>query len=355
MTELIRTKRDGCWQVRSNSWGAFLQPADDPLAEATLDKGAMDRFELNADIAPIPADLWSRWVQLCFHFCDKVRSEVEVSCRLLRREDDKSQWRILVPAQDVNGASVRIASFDEAIDIATGEVIAEYPPQGWVPCGSSHSHNTMALDRFSSTDDHYELGDPGLHIVISHIDPAKRTYRATASITANKRRFYLDDCQAVADLKAAPGVSFHPDVLQLIQLDALKPLTFQSLALKGKAAQWPGTSLYTHPNAGNGYSRQDLGDDPLWWALDEANFRSEPSATDTFNHPLCNQIIQHVNAQIRRGHDEAVTDFLWELHDLVEHLQSELSAIDNDVLSDSANSADTSHPATTGGLLPGEW
>ena len=355
MTELIRTKRDGCWQVRSNSWGAFLMPVEDPLAEATLDKGAMDRFELNADIAPIPADLWSRWVQLCFHFCDKVRNEVEVSCRLLRHEDDKSQWRILVPAQDVNGASVRIESFDQAIDITTGEVVAAYPPQGWVPCGSSHSHNTMTLDRFSGTDDHYELGDPGLHIVISHIDLTKRTYRATASITANKRRFYLEDCKAVADLSPAPGISFHPDVLQLIQLDELKSLAFKPWPIKAKAPQWPGTSLYTHPNAGNGYSRQDLGDEPLWWDIEETPLFSDITPTDTYNHPICTKIIRHINSLLSNGKDEVVTDLIWELQDLIESIQDTLIAIDNDVLSDSADRADAPHPTLAGGLPPGEW
>jgi hypothetical protein len=138
MPDLIRTPRDGCFHLHSNAWGSFLARCNDPEANATLEEDALNSFELHEGIAPIPAELWSRWVQLCFHFVDKVRSTTEVSCRLLRHEDDRSQWRILVPVQAVDAASVRIDSFDMAIDIATGEEVTEYPPQGWIPCGSSH-------------------------------------------------------------------------------------------------------------------------------------------------------------------------------------------------------------------------
>jgi hypothetical protein len=216
MSDIIRTRKDGCFQVRSNVWGQFLAPCDDPEAFADLEKGALDKFELHPDIHRIPADLWSRWVQLCFHFAHLRSSDLEVSCRLLRQEDDRSQWRIIVPRQEVTGGSVRIDSFDEAIDIATGELIAQYPPQGWVPAGSSHSHHSMTLDKFSSTDDASELGCPGLHIVISHVDVTTRRYKPTASITANHRRFYLPDAAAVIDLKPT-AETFHPAVLDVVQ------------------------------------------------------------------------------------------------------------------------------------------
>jgi hypothetical protein len=353
MTDIIRTRKDGCYRLKTNAWGSFIARCDDPLAEATLDKGAMDRFELNDGIAVIPADLWSRWVKLCFHFTGKVRNEVEVSCRLLRHEDDKSQWRILVPAQRVDGASVRVESFDEAIDIATGEVIASYPPEGWVPCGSSHSHNTMAAF-FSGTDDRYELGDPGVHIVVGSIDTNKMEYRIASSITASNRRF-LVPFDKLLDATAIPDAHFHPDVLKLIDHSDLRPATFI-----GQAPQWPGTSLHTHPNAGNGYNRQDLGDDPLWWGLEDSSAmsaikRRAPNAADTYDHPLCNQIIEHVNAQLFRGQDEAVVDLLWELEDLVEHLQSELSAIEHDVHADATDCTVGAHSTTAGRIPAGEW
>ena len=216
MTEFIRTPRNGCFQVRTNAWGSFLSPVPDPDAHAELEDDALERFELNPDISKIPADLWSRWIKLCFHFAHLKQGDLEVSCRLLRKEDDRSVWRILVPKQEVSGASVRIDTFDQSIDIETGEVIDSYPPQGWVPAGSSHSHNSMPLARFSSIDDASELGCPGLHIVISHISITNNNYVPTASVTANHRRFYLDDASDVIDLTPAK-TAFHPSVLTIIE------------------------------------------------------------------------------------------------------------------------------------------
>lgn len=238
MSDFIRTSRHGCFRVRSNAWGQFLAPFPDPDATAELEPGALDRFELHPDLHRIPADLWSRWVQLAFHFAHLRQGDLEVSCRFLRKEDDRSQWRILVPRQEVSGGSVRIDSFDEAIDIATGELIATYPPEGWVPAGSSHSHNTMTLDRFSSTDDASELGCPGLHVVLSHINAAKGVYKPTASITANNRRFYLPDAAAVIDLTPT-GDTFHPAVLEVVQPErSWDPLSPRGLHPRGWPQQW---------------------------------------------------------------------------------------------------------------------
>lgn len=260
MTELIRTPRDGCFTLQTNSWGSYLARCNDPTANATLEDKALESFELRDDIIPIPSDIWARWVKLCFHFVNKVKSTTEVSCRLLRHEDDKSQWRLLVPVQDVDMASVRIDSFDSAIDIVTGEEVSEYPPPGWVPCGSSHSHNTMQLDRFSATDDTYELGDPGLHIVISHINTAQMRYRPTASITANKRRFYLPDASAVIDLTPRSDIDFHPDVLNAVKIErpvrtatAWTPWQWnRGVTMPDDGSDAP---LFVNPNAGNGYQR----------------------------------------------------------------------------------------------------
>jgi hypothetical protein len=94
----------------------------------------------------------------------------------------------------------------------------------------------MQLDRFSSTDDHFELGDPGLHIVISHIDHAKGTYVPTASVTANKRRFYLPKAAAVIDLSPL-DVTYHPKVLEVVQLAGLEGLMAGFLVPASAAAK----------------------------------------------------------------------------------------------------------------------
>lgn len=188
---ILRTQRDGVWELRSNAWGTFLAPTVDPLADTVITQDQLDGFELNPDIPKIPNQLWSIWVNLCIEMCKRGTGDLEVSCRFLRHVEDPSRYRIAVPVQKVSGASVRVESFDKAIDIETGEAIDQWPPEGWRPCGSSHSHNTMGAF-FSSTDDKYELGDPGLHIVVGKIDINTGQHEVCASVTANQRRFLLD-------------------------------------------------------------------------------------------------------------------------------------------------------------------
>lgn len=342
MTDILRTKRDGCYQVRSNSWGAFLVSVDDPQANGELEEGALKRFELHDGITPIPADLWSRWVALCFHFAHLKQGDLEVSCRLLRKEDDRNQWRILIPRQDVSSTGVRIDSFDEAIDIATGELVASYPPDGWVPAGSSHSHNTMPMASFSSVDDASELGCPGLHIVLSHIDVEQRTYRCTASVTANHRRFYLPDAAAVVDLEPLRQ-PFHPAVLEVVQPEHLRPLTPLQL-LGGTRRQdlvgWGLPQSPRRPAAASRTSRRN-DDDPGPDAVIDTIRDLLMSATATLDDDSCEQLLLEVS-------DMAVGI----LDDL--SLLS-LSWSTDDDLSDPRSGAQRAVASPAGGLPPGEW
>jgi len=172
---ILRTSENGCWEVYTGTWGNYLRPAFDPDANAVITDEHLKHFELNENIYRIPSELWAKWIKLCFHYVDKVQACVEVSVRILRSVEDPSVYRFLVPRQKVSGASVRVDSFDEAIDLDTGEEITQYPPEGWVPVGSSHSHNTMQAF-FSGTDDKYELGDPGIHIVVGSINTKEMKY-----------------------------------------------------------------------------------------------------------------------------------------------------------------------------------
>ena len=228
---VLRTHRSGCWKVAANSWGSYLSPVDDPTANAIITDENLKKFEPANNIARIPADLWAAWIQLTFHYVTKVPSQAEVSVRILRSESDPTCFRLLVPVQEVDAASVRVESFDKAIDIITGETVTSYPPDGWTPCGSSHSHNTMAAF-FSGTDDKYELGDPGLHIVVGSIDSQKMSYALTASITAGKRRFAIDH-NLVVDTAPVNGVTFHPNVLTAITI-GVWPL-FKPVITSGKS------------------------------------------------------------------------------------------------------------------------
>ena len=225
MTQILRTRKDGCWQLTTNTFGTYLSPADDPSADTVITKEQLEGFELRSDLTKIPADLWERWLKLCIEMVRKGTGNLEVSCRLLR--NDAGEYRIVVPEQHVTGVSVRVDSFDSAVDIETGEAISQWPPAGWTPCGSSHSHNTMEAF-FSGTDDKYELGDPGLHIVVGTIDVNDSTYTLKASVTANRRRFDVD-ADAVVDLSGSKAeITYHPNVMTAIHLKpavTVKPAT----------------------------------------------------------------------------------------------------------------------------------
>ncbi len=221
---VLRTTRDGCYQLTNNYYGTYLAPAADPLADVVITKEQMEGFELSDDIARIPSELWSRWIQLCIEMVRRNNADLEVSCRILRSEADPSIYRIMVPVQQVTTVSVRVDSFDSAVDIETGETVTQYPPEGWRPVGSSHSHNTMEAF-FSGTDDKYELGDPGLHIVVGKFDLTDLSYDSTASVTANYRRFIIEP-DKVVDLTAHPTATYHKNVLDVIKLSGnTRPLT----------------------------------------------------------------------------------------------------------------------------------
>jgi len=211
---VLRTRRDGVWEVYNGTWGSYLRPTDDPDANVVIDDENLKTFNLNPGIHKLPAELWTRWVKLCFYYVDKVTSSVEVSIRILRSVEDASKYRMLVPRQKVSGASVRVDSFDVAIDIETGEEITQYPPDGWIPVGSSHSHNTMP-SFFSGIDDKYELGDPGIHLVVGGINVSGLKYTIAASVVGSGRRFEVPFTDLI-DATPVSGVEFHPKVIDYV-------------------------------------------------------------------------------------------------------------------------------------------
>lgn len=212
--KILRTASDGCWEIYDGPWGKYLRPTFDPEANAEITKEHLNHFEIKENIHRIPANLWTKWVKLCFYFVDKVEECVEVSMRILRSETDPSKYRFLIPKQKVSGAFVRVDSFDKSIDIDTGEEIEQYPPEGWIPVGSSHSHNTMNAF-FSGTDDKYELGDPGIHIVVGSIRPKELKYEIAASVVGNGRRFIVSYEQLI-DATPVSNQEFNQKVLEYV-------------------------------------------------------------------------------------------------------------------------------------------
>ena len=270
---VLRTRNDGCYALQQNSWGTYLAPASDPLADTVITQEQLDGFELAADIPKIPAQLWQRWLDLCFEVMKRNDSDLEVSCRFLRNVENPSQYRIVVPEQVITSVSVRVNSFDNAVDIETGEVIKQWPPEGWRPCGSSHSHNTMQAF-FSGTDDEFELGDPGLHIVVGELNLKDITYTNKASVTANFRRFIVDiDDVVKTDIEGVDtSLSYHPDVL----LDST-PMHFVQPEIN---AVYDAIQRLRSAAAAKNVRESDVLEDVIAFAEDFMYFNREVSAWD---------------------------------------------------------------------------
>jgi hypothetical protein len=282
---IIRSSKWGCWQLKGNAIGRYLIPITDPLATDELTKEHIDGFELSPDFVPIDATTWQRWVQLCFHFCDKIATTTEVSVRLLRKDDDPSKWRIVVPPQSVGRATVTTSNFADSLDIETGEPIGQWPPEGWTPMGSSHSHNTMGAF-FSATDDTYELGDPGLHLVVGSIDLTKRSYAIAASVVAPRpgsttpnNRFKID-YGGLVDASPIEEVTFHPDVLEIVKFQP-RPSTEHWVKPQPKGL-WNNANKQASQNRNNWKGQSGYDD------ADDTNFDDYYGYTNWINPALAN-------------------------------------------------------------------
>jgi hypothetical protein len=318
---ILRSKRHGAFRLRTTHWGSYLSPCDDPDGiEDFKPEEVIKEFHIPETLHRIPADLWQRWIQLCFHFAPKtVGSSLEVGVRLLVSATDPSKYKILVPRQSVSGGSVHATNFDDSCDIVTGEVITSYPPDGWIPCGSSHSHGTMAAF-FSTVDDNNELGDPGLHITIGKInnDPAKMTYELVASVTADRRR-YRFDYNKVVDSDPV-DVAFHPNCLEFVKAErppatvipGLKPNNYAANGTYGGYGGSRGYGTTSYSGKGNSTTSRPyrkgrrVGFDGLD-DIDDKPFSWTPGARGTLSAYVIENALQQASLEDLL---EAVSDWL---------------------------------------------
>ncbi len=256
---VYRTKTHGSFRMcRSAAWGRYLMTISDPdakkieacfkhglheltsedlenLLEEVRNSGVeLSDFErngisLNKNFGKIPAELWSRWVALCFYMCPQTGSmmsssfhdsQLEVQVCLLRNLEITdtgltragSEWKMVIPKQVVSGTSVK-AELNNCIDIETGEKHTQFPPVGWMHAGSSHSHNTMGAF-FSGVDNKSELTCPGFHVVIGNINHKDKLYTYASSVVLRKMRKIID-LEELVDTDPVES-EFHEDVLQYI-------------------------------------------------------------------------------------------------------------------------------------------
>jgi hypothetical protein len=324
---VLRTISDGCFEVYDGVWGSYIRPCFDPEANVEITENHLQQFQIKKDIHRIPADLWARWVNLCFYFVEKVPATVEVSVRILRSNEDPSKYRIVVPKQKVSAVTVRAYDFNQCIDIETGEEFTQYPPEGWIPCGSSHSHNTMGAF-FSSEDDKYELNDPGIHLVVGSIDTNKRTYTIAASVVGSGRRFELEYTHLVDALRVE-GVTFHESVKDYVECNSSLATTHKPLLSTTQSTyqKWSkdATSKDTDDLSAWGWTEGDVQEydnmnwnDPHYWNDGISEFRS--SGTTEFK---LWQLIDSLN-DYATAHLEDVN----RLHNLKDELSAFMDQLD---------------------------
>lgn len=224
------------------------------------------KFTLSPNIQPIPYSLWSAVVKLYFDFAKKG-IPLEVSVMLLRDAATGTKWKILVPKQEVSSGSVERIRYNNGTSVPCIDLIdgTEYmfPDDDiffdWDVAGSSHSHNTMQLSSFSSTDDDSELHVPGVHILVSGISFTKNTYVPTVSVVLCGKRHILtgDERLKVVQLNGSDeeAQEFHPDVLKYISQITYKKINRG----KGwnKATQAQLNSIFGY---GYNYSQDSLDD-----------------------------------------------------------------------------------------------
>jgi len=237
IVKILRTPRSVAAIDVFPGFGTVIR-ADDKVVDpegVVIEKAMADAIRLEPNFKKIPATLTSRIVDLYIRMLgdrkstgSMVDSTNEVSVVLLRDVETMSQWRVLVPTQEVGGASVEADYTKEIRDIVTGEVV-EWVPDGWAHAGSSHSHNTMAAF-FSATDDRSELPVPGIHFVLgSFVKNAEGAYNFTVatSIVYHGKRYekvFDEETGKPRDLHWKDLMEFggreaaHDDVFNLVTL-----------------------------------------------------------------------------------------------------------------------------------------
>lgn len=94
---------------------------------------------------------------------------------------------------------------------------------------------------FSSTDDKYELGDPGIHIVVGSIVLQTRKYSINASVVSGGRRF-LVPYGAIIDALPVENCTFHNNVLKYVEYIPTKPV--YKTTHVGKTYNYSNKSVY---------------------------------------------------------------------------------------------------------------
>ena len=171
---------------------------------------------------------------------------------------------------------------------------------------------------FSGTDDKYELGDPGIHIVVGSINTKDMKYTIAASVVGSGRRFMVEYGKLI-DATPIPGQEFHPKVIDYV--DYSTPVSTYSV--KGGFTNYPSTwvkketkeKVKTDYNdlKNWGWDNNDDYSDPFYWS----NTYNSSSTVQPWNivDSLKDFVVEH------NHNPTALKDMRYELYDFLSDLE----------------------------------
>lgn len=208
---LIRTKTLGAFKLDESYFGSCLIKTEDPEG---IDDDIIQSFELKDTLPKISNDTWTAIIKLYFKFYN-IKNGQEVSVIFLLNQVT-NEVHCFVPRQEVTTASVR-SSYSTLCDLLTGKEY-NYPDDltNYVFYGTSHLH-PFGYDEFSSTDDRYELGNLGFHILVSSPDTINNSYKVLGSLCYKKKRYLLtlNQTKQIIDFSKSDS-TYHKNVLNYI-------------------------------------------------------------------------------------------------------------------------------------------
>lgn len=187
---------------------------------------------------------------------------------------------------------------------------------------------------FSGIDDKYELGDPGIHLVVGSIDVNKNVYTIAASVVGNGRRFLLKYDELI-DATPISEVTFHPDVLKYVDYSTPTTVIKYSPVIKYKGGK-------SHRDS-DSYDK---------WLEQYANYKYNDY--DGYNQYMDDPFFFNENGTLNTENVEGnKTIKLWEIEDLINDYINQNSEDLNkilhlyDVLTSAAKEIDESAFATS--------
>ena len=177
----------------------------------------------------IPSDLFYSVEKFLEEVYKKYSSEGVV---ILYYNKEVNKWAYCIPEQEVTAASASYEITDKAVYVIEGEYnksVKSLEGDGWIQCGSIHSHASM--DAFhSGVDDKDEFDFDGIHITIGKFN-AEKNYSCRFIFSGKEVKMSLSDV-----------ISIHKEIPEDI-LSLVSKKTYE--VTQGKFSYWNKETPYS--------------------------------------------------------------------------------------------------------------